>query len=58
MELLSVIDTPQIQDNGCLNWRYMAYVNSVSLKYLQSTAHATQLTDLIQHTPLCITSVP
>jgi hypothetical protein len=58
MELLSVIDTPQIQDNGCFNWRYMAYVNSVSLKYPPSTAHAMRSTGLKKHAPLCITSLP
>jgi hypothetical protein len=58
MELLSVIDTPQIQDNGCFNWRYMTYVNSISLKYPQSTEHAMQLTGLKKHAPSCITSLP
>jgi hypothetical protein len=58
MELLSVINTSQVQGNGCLNWRYMAYVNSVSLNYTQSTAHAMRSTGLKQHAPLYITSLP
>jgi hypothetical protein len=55
---LSVIDTPQIQDNGCFNWRYTTYVNSISLKYPQSTEHAMQSTGLKKHAPSCITSLP